>query len=138
MFAPFNKERPTMNIPYLCTAFLGFLVFGLGLNVSLHRRRSSDSLSDQKTIWSPIFRARTAHSNACQYAPMFSVLILLNQGKIAAALAIVAVVARYLHAFGFIAFSKPGPNPFIYWGAVGTYLSGLGLSALLLAKHLPA
>jgi uncharacterized protein len=127
-----------MMISYVCTAFLGLLVFGLGLNVSLNRMKSRDSaVDDLKNPSSSLFRARIAHSNACQYCPMFAVLILLNQGPMVGICAIVAVVARYLHAFGFLGFSKPGPNPFIFAGAAGTYLSGLALSLLLLFRHMP-
>ena len=67
---------------------------------------------------------------------MFAVLILLNAEPLGGVLGIVAVVARYLHAFGFLALRK-APNPFIFGGAVGTYLSGLALSALLLYRHMP-
>lgn len=77
-----------------------------------------------------------AHSNACQYAPMLALLILLNTNDLAGILGIVAVVSRYLHAFGFLAFTKPPPNPFVFGGALGTYLSGLGLSIMVLVEHL--
>jgi uncharacterized protein len=126
-----------MIMSYVCIAFLGFLVFGLGLNVSLHRMKTKSDPVVLKNPSSPISRARVAHSNACQYAPMFSILILLNQEPLGGVLGIVAVLARYLHAFGFLAFPKAGPNPFIFGGAVGTYLSGLVLSLLLLYRYVP-
>lgn len=126
-----------MNLPYLCVAFLGLLVFGLGLNVSLNRFRNKTAREDLKDPSSLLFRARIAHSNAAQYAPMFAVLFLLNQGTLAGVFSILAVASRYTHAFGFLAFAKPGPNPFIFSGAVGTYLSGLALSMLLLLEHMP-
>lgn len=126
-----------MMISYLCTAFLGLLVFGLGLNVSLNRMKSDDSGREAlKNPKSPLFRARIAHSNACQYCPMFAILILLNQGSLAGIIAIAAVISRALHAFGFLGFTK-APNPFIFAGATGTYLSGLALSLLLLFEHMP-
>lgn len=124
-------------ISYLCTAFLGLLVFGLGLNVSLHRmKRREASREDLKDPRSALFRARIAHSNACQYCPMFVVLILLTEGSLAGIFGIAAVVARYLHAFGFLGFTK-APNPFIFAGAAGTYLTGLALSLTLLIRHMP-
>lgn len=127
-----------MTISYLCTAFLGFLVFGLGLNVSLHRMKLGKKSAEYlKNPHSPISRARTAHSNACQYCPMLAVLLVLGSNSLAGVFGIVAVVARYLHAFGFLAFPKAGPNPFLFAGATGTYLSGLALSLILLYEHMP-
>ena len=127
-----------MMISYLCTAFLGFLVFGLGFNVSLHRLKNrKKGLEVLKDPHSPISRARVAHSNACQYCAMLAVLLLLTQGPLSGIFGIVAVVSRYLHAFGFLAFSKAAPNPFLFAGAIGTYTSGLALSALLLFQNFP-
>ncbi len=133
----FVPERSEMTTSYLCIAFLGLLVFGLGFNVSRHRLKTKSDPALLKNPSSPISRARLAHSNACQYAPMFAILILLNQEPLGGVLGIVAVIARYIHAFGFLAFSRVGPNPFIFGGATGTYLSGLGLSLLLLYRHMP-
>jgi uncharacterized membrane protein YecN with MAPEG domain len=126
-----------MIISYLCVAFLGLLVFGLGLNVSLHRIKTKTAGEDIKNPTSGLFRARIAHSNAAQYCPMFAVLILLNQGSLATAFGLLAVVARYTHAFGFVAFPDPGRNLPRFWGAVGTYVSGLALSLILLFTHMP-
>lgn len=125
-----------MFIPYVCVACLGLLVFALGLNVSLNRMRSSSQREDLKNPKSSLFRARLAHSNACQYCPMFCVLIALSDGNMGTAFGIVAVIARYLHAFGFLGFKK-APNPFIFCGALGTYISGLALSLYLLYEYLP-
>ena len=127
-----------MMISYLCTAFLGFLVFGLGLNVSLHRiKLRAKSHEELKNPHSSISRARVAHSNACQYAAMLAVLMLLTQGPLSGIFGITAVISRYLHAFGFLGFSKAAPNPFLFAGACGTYISGLALSTLLLYQHMP-
>lgn len=127
-----------MMISYLCIAFLGFLVFGLGLNVSIHRIKTRGRTHEElKNPHSPIARARVAHANACQYCPMLAVLLLLSQGPLAGVCGIAAVVSRYLHAFGFLGFAKAGPNPFLFAGATGTYLSGLVLSFVLLYRHMP-
>ena len=127
-----------MMISYLCTAFLGILVFGLGFNVSLHRIRLREkSHQELKNPHSSISRARIAHSNACQYCAMLAVLMLLTQGPLSGIFGITAVISRYLHALGFLGFSKAGPNPILFAGASGTYVSGLALSLLLLYQHMP-
>ena len=126
-----------MFISYLCTAMLGFLVFGLGLLVSLNRLKSSSVKDDLKNPSSRLSRTRIAHANACQYCPMLAVLLLLNQGPAVGVLGLVAVAARYIHAFGFLGFARVGPNPFLFTGAAGTYLSGLGLSLMLFWKYMP-
>lgn len=134
---PGLSDKPWSMVTYACTAFLGLLVFGLGLNVSLNRlKRKEKSREDLKNPESALFRARIAHSNACQYAAMLAILMLLNQGSLAGVFSITAVVSRYLHALGFLGFKK-APNPFIFAGASGTYLSGLALSLILLYHHLP-
>lgn len=125
-----------MMISYVCVAMLGFLVFGLGLNVSLNRMKGRRSVGITDDPNDPLHRARVAHSNACEYCPMFAILILLSQGKVATILAILAVVSRYAHAFGILAFTLKKPNPFRYWGSAGTYTSGLLLAVTLLTKHL--
>lgn len=116
---------------------LGALVFGLGVNVSLHRMKLAVSVGHDSDPDNPLSRARVAHSNACEYCPMFAVLMLCTAGgKIATGFAVLAVVARYAHAFGMITRPLSRPNRYRYYGSLFTYVSGLGLSFLLLSKHL--
>ncbi len=123
-------------ITHTCVAMLAFLVFGLGLNVSLTRMKSKRSVGFDEDTRCPLYRARVAHSNACEYCPMLAVLILVTSGTVAQALALVAVAGRYAHAFGILAFPMHKPNPFRYWGSVGTYGGGLALGIALLSQHL--
>lgn len=124
-----------MTIP-ICIALLGFLVFGLGLNVSLTRMKTKRSVGFEEDTRCPLYRARLAHSNACEYCPMLAVLIAFASNSFAEAVALAAVAGRYSHAFGILALPLHKPNRFRYWGSVCTYGGGILLSGCLLLEYL--
>lgn len=126
-----------MMISYVSIGLLAMLVFGLGLNVSLKRMSTQRSVGVEEDLKCPLYRARVAHSNACEYCPMLAILIFVTSGSLGDAFALVAVAARYSHAVGILGFPMHKPNRFRYWGSVGTYGGGLALALTLLFQHLP-
>jgi uncharacterized protein len=80
-----------------------------------------------------MFIAQRAHGNAAEYVPTLAVLILvcatLSDGWWVDALAVAAVVARYLHAYGMLTSTTLASHgPVRDAGAMGTYLTGIALA----------
>ena len=69
-----------MNIAIVCTALLGLLLFGLGLNVSLQRRQNRRSIGHDASPVDPLHRAVRAHANTAEYVPFFAVLWAMAYG----------------------------------------------------------
>ena len=126
-----------MNIAIVCTALLGLLLFGLGLNVSMQRRQNRRSIGYDVSPVDPLHRAVRAHSNTAEYAPYFAVLFLWYATKPAPtwilAAIVLATIARFALA-GALLFgpSLNRPNPARFFGALFTYICGLALAAGLL------
>jgi len=127
-----------MNIAILCTVVLGLLLFGLGLNVSVTRKRYAKGIGHDAGPNDPVHRAVRAHGNTAEYAPFMAVLFLWYAAHgaptwINITIAI-ATLARLLLASGLL-WGGPlnQPNPFRAVGALFTYLAGLVLTASLLA-----
>ena len=126
-----------MNIAIVCTALLGLLLFGLGLNVSLQRRQNRRSIGHETSPTDPLYRAVRAHANTAEYAPFFAVLFLWYATRPAPvwiiATIVLATVARFALA-GALLFgpSLNRPNPARMFGALFTYICGLALAAGLL------
>ena len=128
-----------MAIALLSVGLLGVLVFALGLNVSKERRAAAltqhEAEADPK---SALRKAIRAHGNCIEYAPMLSLMILamgLRQPIVPmwiAALMVLAVASRFVHAAGILTGdSVHASSPLRLFGAVGTYLSGILLSLVL-------
>jgi uncharacterized membrane protein YecN with MAPEG domain len=126
-----------MNTAIVCTALLGFLLFGLGLNVSLQRRQNRRGAGHELSPVDPLHRAVRAHANTAEYAPFFAVLFLWYATRPAPvwiiATIVLATVARFALA-GALLFGPTlnRPNPGRLFGALFTYLCGLALAAGLL------
>ena len=127
------------TIPVVCIALMGVLLFLLGANVTRHRAIRGATGNQQPTDPADrMYIAQRAHGNASEYVPTLAVLIVvcsaLTDGWWLNTLAIAALAARSLHAFGLLT-SKTlaGRVPPRDLGAVGTYLTGvlLGVTALL-------
>jgi uncharacterized protein len=121
-----------MTIATVCIALLGLLVFGLGLNVSRLRRGMRIGIGYPPDPTHPLHKACRAHANACEYAPMMGVLILLIGSRDPAAgilwVFVAATAARFLHAMGMLASpTLAAGHPLRVAGAAGTYVTGLVL-----------
>jgi uncharacterized membrane protein YecN with MAPEG domain len=126
-----------MNIAVVCTALLGLLLFGLGLNVSLQRRQNRKSVGHDTSPVDPLHRAVRAHANTAEYAPFFAVLFLWYAMKPAPtwiiAVIVLATVARFALACALLfGPSLNRPNPARMFGALFTYICGVVLAAGLL------
>ncbi len=126
-----------MNIAIVCTALLGLLLFGLGLNVSLQRRQNRRSVGHELSPADPLHRAVRAHANTAEYAPFFAVLFLWYATRPAPLWIIVTIVVATLARFalaGALLFgpSLNRPNPGRLFGALFTYICGFALAAGLL------
>lgn len=129
----------TNTIPVVCIALMGVLLFLLGANVTRHRAIRGSTGNQMPTDPADrMFIAQRAHGNASEYIPTLAVLIVvcaaLTGGWWLDVLAIAALAARSLHAFGMLTsttLASHGPVRDI--GAMGTYLTGvlLGVTALV-------
>jgi uncharacterized membrane protein YecN with MAPEG domain len=127
-----------MNIAILCTAVLGLLLFGLGFNVSLARKRHAKGAGHDNGPDDPVHHAVRAHGNTAEYAPFLAALFLWYAAHGAPLwidiMIVIATLARLILAAGLL---WGGPldraNPLRAIGALFTYLAGLVLSAALLA-----
>ena len=126
-----------MTTAVMCTAFLGLLVFGLGLAVSLTRGQTGTNFGANPDPADRLYKMVRAHANATEFAPMLAVLMLLigNHNPVSWILWVmwIATLSRYLHAAGMI-FSPTlaQPHPLRFAGALGTYVCGLILSVVAL------
>ena len=126
-----------MYISIICVALLGLLCVGLGFNVSLGRARTQTMFEGDVNPEDPLYKARRAHGNTVEYAPILAVMILalgLNpQPAWVTWCMVAAVFFRYLFALGIlIPRTMAEPHPMRFIGSLGTYLSGFGLVAALL------
>lgn len=124
----------------VCIALLGALVFVLGANVTRHRAMRGKSGGPQMSTdpTDRLFIAQRAHGNATEYVPtMIGLLIVcstLTDGWWLNALAVVAVVARYVHAVGMLTSKSLAEHgPIRDSGAMFTYLSGIALAVTAIA-----
>jgi len=128
-----------MAIALLSVGLLGLLVFFLGANVSRERgsviKTQHEAEADPK---SSLRKAIRAHGNCIEYVPMLSLLILavgLRSPLLPtwiAALMIAAVASRYIHAVGVLTGeSVYAGTPLKAIGAIGTYVTGIVLSGVL-------
>jgi len=126
-----------MTVALVCTAFLGLLVFGLGLGVSTLRGSTSTNIGHQLDPGDPLHKMVRAHGNATEYAPMLAILMLGIATRGATPWMVwtfvAATVFRYLHAAGMLLSpSLDRPQPLRFVGALGTYVAGLALVVALL------
>ena len=127
-----------MTTAILCTALLGLLVFGLGLQVSRLRGSSNVIIGHSTDPADPLHKAVRAHANATEYAPMLAILMLAigtrGPSTWMVLVFLAATLARYLHAIGMLVCPRlDQAHPLRFAGALGTYLCGflLVLAALL-------
>ena len=126
-----------MTVALVCTAFLGLLVFGLGLGVSTLRGSTSTNIGHKLDPGDPLHKMVRAHGNATEYAPMLAILMLAIAGRGATPWMVwtfaAATLSRYLHAAGMVLSSSlDRPQPLRFVGALGTYVTGLLLVVALL------
>jgi uncharacterized membrane protein YecN with MAPEG domain len=123
-----------------CIALMGILLFVLGANVTRHRALRGKSGETQMPTdpADRMFIAQRAHGNASEYVPTLIGLLIvcsaLTGGWWLNAVAVVAVVARYLHAIGLLTSKTMATHgPVRDAGAMFTYLAGiaLGVTALV-------
>ena len=124
----------------ICIAVMGVLVFGLGANVTRHRAMRGKSGGPQLSTdpTDRLFIAQRAHGNATEYVPTLIGLLIvcstLTDGWWLNTLAIVAAVARCVHATGMLTSTSLAEHgPVRDSGAMFTYLSGIALAVTAVA-----
>jgi uncharacterized membrane protein YecN with MAPEG domain len=127
-----------MNVAIVCTAILGLLLFGLGLGVSIARRRLGKIIGHDASPIDPMHRLVRAHANTAEYAPFLAILFLWHgthqPPSWIVATIVVATAARLALVAGLLWISPlDRPNPARFLGALLTYLCGLALAATMLA-----
>jgi uncharacterized protein len=127
-----------MHLAVVCIGFLGLLVFGLGLRVSLLRQATQTSIGYDSDPSNTLHKWVRAHANACEFAPMLAILIFAiasgGDSRWDHFLYVAAVIVRYLHAAGMVLTpTLAAPHPLRFAGALGTYVVGLllALAAIL-------
>jgi uncharacterized membrane protein YecN with MAPEG domain len=121
------------NVVIVCIALMGILIFVLGANVTRHRAVRGATGNQMPTDPADrMFIAQRAHGNATEYVPTLIGLLIvcstLTDGWWLDTLAVVAVAARYLHAFGVLTGKTMATHgPVRDAGALFTYLSGIAL-----------
>lgn len=124
-----------MTPAIVCTALLAALVFGLGLNVSIHRGHAKSQLPTE--LDDPLFVAQRAHGNAAEYVPLLAVLMLLVGSRHPAGWMIgvfyLVTAGRFLHAFALIRTGDMGRATLLRHISSGTtYYGGLALAVAAL------
>jgi uncharacterized membrane protein YecN with MAPEG domain len=127
------------TVPVICIALMGVLLFLLGANVTRHRAMRGATGNQMPTDPADrMFIAQRAHGNASEYIPTLAVLVVvcdaLTSGWWLDALAVAALAARSLHAYGMLTSrTLAAHGPVRDLGAMGTYLTGvlLGVTALV-------
>lgn len=121
----------------ICTAILGFLLFGLGFAVSMTRnqRKIGDGFPPDASDF--LHKVVRAHGNTAEFAPFLALLILYLGSNsppgwvlwlmILATASRVAIVAGLL-----MSKSLRHGHPLRFIGASGTYVTGIGLCIALL------
>ena len=130
-----------MSVAVTCVALLGFLLFGLGLGVSLTRQRTNTIFGSNDDPSDPLYKISRAHGNTAEYAPMLAVLMLIVGANDPPQWALwtmgLAVVSRYALAFGILSGpTMEQPHPLRAIGATGTYATGLALSVAAILSTL--
>jgi uncharacterized membrane protein YecN with MAPEG domain len=118
-----------------CIAFLGVLLFGLGLLVSVMRFRDGTVSGHSGDPGNRLHKLVRAHGNTAEYAPFLAVLFLYlglhAPSQKTQLLMVAATICRLLLVIGLVGGrSMDTPNPFRFVGALGTYLLGLTLCAV--------
>jgi len=128
------------TVVIVCIALLGILLFLLGANVTRIRAVRGKSGETQRPTdpADRLFIAQRAHGNASEYIPTLIGLLIVcstvTDGWWLDVLAITALAARSLHAFGLLtAKTMATHGPVRDAGAVFTYLSGVALGVTVLA-----
>lgn len=128
-----------MNVVLISIALLGILLFVLGANVTRNRVIVGKAGGDQapNDPAAPLLVAQRAHGNAAEYVPTLAVLLFIcgsqTDGWWLDALAVAAVVARFLHGFGMLASGNLAKRTFPKeFGAMLTYAVGIALGVTVL------
>jgi uncharacterized protein len=125
------------NVVLTCVAVLGLLLFGLGLSISAMRFREGTNSGCEPDPANLLHKLVRAHANTAEYAPFLALLFLYlgarSPSTATVSLIVAATACRCLLVVGLIAWpTMAKPNPFRFVGALGTYLTGVALCAMLL------
>ncbi len=118
------------------TAFLGLLLFGLGLAVSLLRGKHNILIGHPEDPQHVLHRIVRAHANTAEYAPFLAILFLYLGGHQPSVWVLwtigLTTAARVLIVIGLLtAGTLARPHPVRFIGALGTYVGGFALSVAL-------
>lgn len=119
-----------MPVFYVCAGLLGLLAVALALNVGLMRGRKRINLGDGGDA--EMQAAVRAHGNLVEFAPLTLLMIYMASDfygfRMVAALSVVLLVARVLHAGGMLGLIPKGR----LLGTLGS-TAVLGITSILLA-----
>lgn len=128
------------SVTFISVVCLAALQILLALNCSLNRMILRKSHGCEEDPANSLYRAIVAHRNACEYAPILCILLLVcsmiaamgsGMPTWAVWLGPVLVLARVSHAAGILFFNLRRPNFLRRVGATVTYLASLLLCGLI-------
>ncbi len=130
-----------MSTTLVCIAMLAFLVFGLGFAVSAARARTGTLQGCPADPASGLHKLIRAHGNTAEYAPLLGLLFYLvarfSPGTAGLTLTVLATLSRYMLVAGILVSpTLARPHPLRAAGALGTWICGLALAALLVEQTL--
>lgn len=125
------------NVAAICTAALGFLLFGMGWPISGLRNHLKRYVGFDADPTDLLYKAVRAHGNTAEYSAFLAVMFLYLGSRNPADWVIWSMIGatacRYLYVIGMLAFpTMAKPNPVRFIGAGGTYTFGLMLSYAML------
>ncbi|CAM2170881.1 MAPEG family protein [Paraburkholderia sacchari] len=125
------------NVALTCVLVLGLLLFGLGLSISVTRFREGTISGCEPNPANRLNKLVRAHANTAEYAPFLALLFLYHGARspstATVSLIVAATVCRCLLVVGLIAWpTMAKPNAFRFIGALGTYVTGLALCAMVI------
>lgn len=125
------------SVAVVCTAALGFLLFGMGWPISTLRNARKRYIGYDAEPTDLLYKAVRSHGNTAEYAAFLAVMFLYlgsrNPADWVVWSMVGATVCRYLYVIGMLAFvTMAKPNPVRFIGAGGTYTFGLILCCAML------
>jgi len=128
-----------MNTELLCAGVLAFLLFGLGLAVSVERGKAGKLGGVPADEATRLFRVIRAPGNAAEYIPVgvaFALFFAIAGSSVIVTAILVAFTAsRIIHAVALIVgASMDRFDVARFLGGMGTYLTGFALSIALIAR----
>lgn len=128
-----------MQVAVVCVALMAVLLAGLGIGVSMARKKHAKGIGVPEDPKHPLLKIVRAHGNAAEWIPILAVMILWLGTREPAAWVIwtmtLVTACRFSHAAGMVASrTLAGGHPLRFIGSAGTYLGTIALAIAMLVE----